>query len=155
MLVFFLFSNSYFNLLLFGLFLCYQGIPEEELLRQQQELFQQARLQQAQVLDYFCDGLALDNVESRNTSSCFMIQQPEISISLVDHLACTAVLLALCQPSRLIKKLLVSGGGVATYSCGITDVGSPQAISGQSVMYHGVLCISYIAVTSTCVLLVT
>ena len=56
-------------------------------------------------------------------------------------------------------KLLVSGGGenlgVPTYSCGITDVGSPQAVSGQSVMYHGVLCISYIAVTSTYVLLVT
>ena len=56
-------------------------------------------------------------------------------------------------------KLLVSGGGenlgVATCSCGITDVGSPQAVSGQSVMYHGVLCISYIAVTSTGVLLVT
>ena len=91
MLVFFLFSNSYFNVLLFCLFFCYQGIPEEELLRQQQELFQQARLQQAQVLDYFCDGLTLDNVESRNTSSCFMLQQPEISVSLVDHLACTAV----------------------------------------------------------------
>ena len=27
----------------------FKGIPEEELLRQQQELFQQARLQQAQV----------------------------------------------------------------------------------------------------------
>ena len=52
---------------------CSQGIPEEELLRQQQELFQQARLQQAQVLNCFCDGLALDNMESRNTSSCFML----------------------------------------------------------------------------------
>ena len=56
-------------------------------------------------------------------------------------------------------KLLVSGGGenlgVPTYSCGITDVGSPQAVSGQSVMYHGILCISYIAVTSMGVLLVT
>ena len=30
-------------------FLPFKGIPEEELLRQQQELFQQARLQQAQV----------------------------------------------------------------------------------------------------------
>ena len=92
MLVFFLFSNSYFNLLLFCLFFCYQGIPEEEMLRQQQELLQQARLQQAQVLNCFiCDGLALDNVESRNTSSCFMLQQPEISVSLVDHLICIAV----------------------------------------------------------------
>ena len=31
-------------------FLPFKGIPEEELLRQQQELFQQARLQQAQVI---------------------------------------------------------------------------------------------------------
>ena len=31
------------------LLLPFKGIPEEELLRQQQELFQQARLQQAQV----------------------------------------------------------------------------------------------------------
>ena len=30
----------------------FKGIPEEELLRQQQELFQQARLQQAQVNNY-------------------------------------------------------------------------------------------------------
>ena len=91
MLVFFLFSNSYFNLLLFCLFLCYQGIPEEELLRQQQELFQQARLQQAQVLDCFCDGLALDNVESRNTSSCFMLQQPETTwLALQFSLLCVS-----------------------------------------------------------------
>ena len=30
-----------------------QGIPEEELLRQQQELFAKARLEQAQVIDHF------------------------------------------------------------------------------------------------------
>ena len=55
-------------------------------------------------------------------------------------------------------KLLVSGGGenlgVPTYSCGITNVGLKQGVSGQSSVkyHHDVLCISYITVTSTCVL---
>jgi len=47
-------NASGFNLCLISYYFfifCYQGIPEEELLRQQQELFQQARLQQAQVLN--------------------------------------------------------------------------------------------------------
>ena len=56
-------------------------------------------------------------------------------------------------------KLLVSGGGenlpgVPTYSCGITNVGLKQGVSGQSSVkyHHDVLCISYITVTSACVL---
>ena len=40
---------------------------------------------------FFWTTVALDNVESRDTSSYFMLQQPEISVSLVDNLACTAV----------------------------------------------------------------
>jgi hypothetical protein len=44
-------------LLIFFTCFCYQGIPEEELLRQQQALFAQARLEQAQVNEPFHDHL--------------------------------------------------------------------------------------------------
>ena len=64
-----MFVNHKNILLIFSFTLC-QGIPEEELLRQQQALFAQARLEQAQVNHLFI--FPFHNHQTiKNISSCF------------------------------------------------------------------------------------
>jgi hypothetical protein len=72
-------SLSTFSIDVFYLLFC-QGIPEEELLRQQQALFAQARMEQAQVIDLFIIScVVLDGIlyihemrcSSYSASSCW------------------------------------------------------------------------------------